>query len=120
MNEEKKRNLSESVVARLVISFISAIIVAINLNSFVQAGDLFPGGFTGLTRLIMRCAWEFAGVELPFGPINIAINALPALFCLKYVGKNIFTVQYHPEACPGPQDSSYLFDRFLKMMEVND
>ena len=39
---------------------------------------------------------------------------------LKYVGKNIFTVQYHPEACPGPQDSSYLFDRFLKMMEVND
>ena len=35
----------------------------------------------------------------------------------KYVGKNIFTVQYHPEACPGPQDSSYLFDRFLKMME---
>ena len=38
---------------------------------------------------------------------------------LKYTGKNIFTVQYHPEACPGPQDSSYLFDRFLKMMEVN-
>ena len=39
---------------------------------------------------------------------------------LKYIGKNIFTVQYHPEACPGPQDSGYLFDRFLKMMEVND
>ncbi len=37
---------------------------------------------------------------------------------LSYVGKNIFTVQFHPEACPGPQDSSYLFDRFLKMMEV--
>ena len=33
---------------------------------------------------------------------------------LKYVGKNIFTVQYHPEACPGPQDSSYLFDRFIE------
>ena len=31
--------------------------------------------------------------------------------------KNIFTVQYHPEACPGPQDSGYLFDRFLRMME---
>lgn len=36
---------------------------------------------------------------------------------LKYTGKNIFTVQYHPEACPGPLDSGYLFDRFLKMME---
>ncbi|MFR5601163.1 MAG: carbamoyl phosphate synthase small subunit [Lachnospiraceae bacterium] len=39
---------------------------------------------------------------------------------LKYVGKSIFTVQYHPEACPGPQDSSYLFDRFLQMMEVTE
>ena len=37
---------------------------------------------------------------------------------LKYTGKKIFTVQYHPEACPGPQDSGYLFDRFIKMMEV--
>ena len=37
---------------------------------------------------------------------------------LKYTGKNIFTVQFHPEACPGPQDSGYLFDRFIRMMEV--
>ena len=37
---------------------------------------------------------------------------------LSYVGKNIFTVQFHPEACPGPQDSGYLFDRFIRMMEV--
>lgn len=38
---------------------------------------------------------------------------------LSYTGKNIFTVQFHPEACPGPLDSGYLFDRFMKMMEVN-
>ena len=38
---------------------------------------------------------------------------------LAYVGKNIFTVQFHPEACPGPQDSSYLFDRFMDMMGGN-
>ncbi len=36
---------------------------------------------------------------------------------LKYTGKNIFTVQFHPEACAGPQDSGYLFDRFIAMME---
>lgn len=35
---------------------------------------------------------------------------------LSYIGKNIFTVQFHPEACPGPQDSAYLFDRFIAMM----
>lgn len=36
---------------------------------------------------------------------------------LSYTGKKIFTVQFHPEACPGPLDSSYLFDRFIEMME---
>lgn len=36
---------------------------------------------------------------------------------LRYINKNIFTVQYHPEACPGPRDNSYLFDKFIKMME---
>lgn len=36
---------------------------------------------------------------------------------LSYVDKNIFTVQFHPEACPGPQDSAYLFDRFIDMMK---
>ena len=32
---------------------------------------------------------------------------------LVYKNKNIFTVQFHPEACPGPQDSGFLFDRFI-------
>lgn len=32
---------------------------------------------------------------------------------LNYVGRNIFTVQFHPEACPGPQDTGFLFDRFI-------
>ena len=35
---------------------------------------------------------------------------------LRYIGKNIFTVQFHPEACPGPRDSAYLFDKFMDMM----
>ena len=36
---------------------------------------------------------------------------------LEYIGKNIFTVQFHPEACAGPKDSDYLFDRFMEMMK---
>jgi carbamoyl-phosphate synthase small subunit len=30
----------------------------------------------------------------------------------------VFCVQYHPEACPGPHDSTYLFERFMKLMET--
>ena len=31
--------------------------------------------------------------------------------------KNCFSVQYHPEANPGPHDSSYLFDEFIEMIK---
>jgi carbamoyl-phosphate synthase small subunit len=36
---------------------------------------------------------------------------------LRLDGKPVFSVQYHPEASPGPQDSHYLFARFVTMME---
>ena len=38
---------------------------------------------------------------------------------LCYKNKKIFTVQFHPEACAGPQDSEFLFDEFIKMMGGN-
>lgn len=74
-------------VTRVAVITLSSLIVAVNLKSFVAAGDLFPGGFTGITRLIQRCALEFGGVELPFGPINLALNAIPAAISYKLVGK---------------------------------
>lgn len=36
---------------------------------------------------------------------------------LDYKNKNIRTVQFHPEACPGPQDTAYLFDEFMDRMK---
>lgn len=33
-----------------------------------------------------------------------------------YPGRQCFTVQFHPEACAGPRDTAFLFDRFLDMM----
>jgi carbamoyl-phosphate synthase small subunit len=38
---------------------------------------------------------------------------------LKMTDKPVFSVQYHPEASPGPQDSRYLFDNFLASMEAH-
>ncbi|MFZ5814674.1 MAG: glutamine-hydrolyzing carbamoyl-phosphate synthase small subunit [Bacillota bacterium] len=35
---------------------------------------------------------------------------------IAHMTKPVFTVQYHPEAAPGPQESAYLFDRFLALM----
>ena len=35
---------------------------------------------------------------------------------MEYPNKNCFTVQFHPEACSGPKDTEFLFDRFIAMM----
>ena len=39
---------------------------------------------------------------------------------MAYPEKNCFTVQFHPEACSGPQDTGFLFDRFIDMMGGKD
>ena len=39
---------------------------------------------------------------------------------VSYTGKNIFTVQFHPEACSGPLDSGFLFDRFMEMIDKKE
>ena len=38
---------------------------------------------------------------------------------IKHKTKNIFSVQYHPEASPGPHDSHYLFNEFIEMINKN-
>ncbi len=35
---------------------------------------------------------------------------------IRYKNKQIFTVQFHPEACPGPEDTGYIFDEFIEMV----
>ncbi|MCE5273823.1 MAG: glutamine-hydrolyzing carbamoyl-phosphate synthase small subunit [Syntrophaceae bacterium] len=46
--------------------------------------------------------------------INLNDNTLEGL---SYPGLDAFSVQYHPEAAPGPKDSGYLFAEFIEMME---
>lgn len=48
--------------------------------------------------------------------INVLDNTIEGAECIK---DNVFCVQYHPESAPGPQDSSYLFDQFIEIMERN-
>lgn len=46
--------------------------------------------------------------------VNLLDNTVEGLECQE---DRVFSVQYHPESAPGPQDSDYLFGQFIKMME---
>ena len=55
---------------------------------------------------------------LPKGVSETHVSLFDGSNCgLALDGKRVFSVQYHPEASPGPQDSHYLFDRFVENME---
>ena len=46
--------------------------------------------------------------------VNLLDNTVEGLECQR---DRVFSVQYHPESAPGPQDSDYLFGQFIAMME---
>ena len=56
---------------------------------------------------------SLAGTGLEVSHINVLDDTVEGLCCDE---KRVFSVQYHPESAPGPQDSSYLFDRFIENM----
>ena len=100
---------------RLLLIVFASVIMAVNIQSFVDAGGLFPGGFNGLTLLIQRSAQEFAGIALPFSLINFALNAVPAVVSYKLIGKR-FTLY----SCLVIVLSSVLTDLIPPMPITND
>lgn len=74
-------------IKRVIRIIIASLIIAANIKIFVNAGSLFPGGFTGLSILIQRSFDKFLGIKIPYSPVNIILNAIPAWFCFKAIGK---------------------------------
>lgn len=56
---------------------------------------------------------SLAGTGLEITHINILDKTVEGIQCRK---DKVYSVQYHPESAPGPQDSAYLFDTFIKNM----
>ena len=72
---------------RVIFGLISAVIMAVNIKIFVRAGGLYPGGFNGVTRLIQTIFEQFLGIPLPFAPVSLILNAIPAIVSFKAIGK---------------------------------
>lgn len=57
---------------------------------------------------------SIANTRLTVSHINLLDNTIEGVVC---EDDGVFSVQYHPESAPGPQDSAYLFDLFIRLME---
>ena len=74
----KKRTLERYPILRILMVVAAAVLMAVNLKTFVHAGGLFPGGFTGLTLLVQEIFSRFFRISLPFALLNLIFNAVPA------------------------------------------
>lgn len=72
---------------RAVVVAVAAVLMALNIKTFVRTGGLFPGGATGLTVLIQRIGQQYFGVEIPYSIVNIALNAFPVYIGFRFIGK---------------------------------
>ena len=85
-NSKKWRN-----IVNIIFILLGSLILAINMNTFVEQGNLVPGGFSGLSKLIQRVGLNFYDVKISFTLLNVIFNAVPAVFAYRLVGKK-FTV----------------------------
>lgn len=72
---------------RIIFGLVGALIIAVNIKTFVRAGGLYPGGFNGVTLLIQTICDRYLGIALPFAPVNLLLNAVPAIISFKAIGK---------------------------------
>lgn len=78
---------TRSHIKTLVLTLASAFLMSFSLKVFIEAGDLFPGGFSGITVIIQRLLKTYLNISIPFGPLYIVLNAYPTLLVYKYIGK---------------------------------
>ena len=57
---------------------------------------------------------SLASTDLEITHVNVLDSTVEGIECAK---NKMYAVQFHPESAPGPQDSAYLFDKFIKLME---
>ncbi|MDE6963934.1 MAG: YitT family protein [Lachnospiraceae bacterium] len=72
---------------RLFMITAGACIMAINIKSFIRAGNLVPVGFNGITLLLQQIGKAFFDVEVPFTLINLLLNAVPVFISFRFIGK---------------------------------
>ena len=87
IDTKKLKMMLRKDAVRLVVVLLAAFLMAMNINSFVNAGGLYPGGATGIAIIIQRIALKYWGISIPYTPVTVLLNAVPVYIGFKYIGK---------------------------------
>jgi len=74
-------------VRRLALIVMGSALMAFNINTFINAGGLIPGGFNGVTLLIQGICLRYFNITIPFSLVLYILNAVPAVVCFRSIGK---------------------------------
>ena len=65
---------------------VAAVLYSLGINFFVKSGNLFPGGYSGLSRLISQPAEMYFGLNISFSVIYFTLNAITAVVVWRMIG----------------------------------
>ncbi len=119
-------------LTRYAVMTLASLVIALDYNTFVEWGRLYPGGATGLSMLIQRVAQDILdgfgwNVTVPFSPINLILNAIPVWIGFKFVGKRftlqslyvIFLVGLFTDLVPGEALTSFIPEQDLVRLKTD-
>ncbi len=76
---------------RVALVTLGSILYAFNINTFVGAAGMYPGGFGGLALLLQTIFAEYLHIDVPYSLFNLLLNAVPVVISFKFIGKK-FTI----------------------------
>ncbi len=65
---------------------VSALLYSCGMNTFVKSGNLFPGGFAGISRLLSMVLEDYLQIRLSFSVIYFTLNIITTLFVWRRIG----------------------------------
>jgi len=81
-----KNHFSRKDIYMVLMVILSAFVYSTGFVVFVHSGNLFPGGFAGLSRLLSQVSIQYLHIPVSFSVLYFGLNALTTLFVWKKIG----------------------------------
>ena len=84
--DRKRIQFTKRDIPAILAVIVSATIYSIGMNNFIKTGNLFPGGYAGISRLISQTALQYFHVNISFSVIYFILNLFTAAIVWNRIG----------------------------------